>query len=126
MMALAKTSIVQLLILSLMIAAPLMPAQAAIVGTGAALAMSERADSLTRISAVLQREDVSGRLEALGVDREQAMERVAALTQPELDQLQTQLEQLPAGGNALQVLGIILIVLIVLDLMGLTNVFTFI
>ncbi|MFU8814740.1 MAG: PA2779 family protein [Pseudomonadales bacterium] len=126
MMVLVQKSIVQLLILSLMAAAPLMPAQAAIVGTDTAIAMSERADALARINEVLLRENVGGKLEALGVDRELAMERVAALTPAELSQLQTQIDQLPAGGNALEVLGVILIVLVILDLIGLTNVFTFI
>jgi hypothetical protein len=118
--------IVQLLVIAVAVAAPLAPAQAAIVGTGAAMAMSERADALARVDTALTRADVGRQLEALGVDREQAMERVAALTDAELAQLEGRLDQLPAGGNTLAVLGGVLLVLIILDIMGVTNIFTFI
>jgi hypothetical protein len=126
MLAQLRRGIVQLLIVSLAIVAPLAPAQAAIVGTGTAMAMNERADTLARVDARLAREDVSRQLEALGVDREQAMERVSALTDAELAQLEGRLDQLPAGGNTLAVLGGVLVVLIILDIMGVTNIFTFI
>jgi hypothetical protein len=126
MLAQLQRWIVQLLVIALVVAAPLAPAQAAIVGTGAAMAMSERADALARVDTALTRADVSRQLEALGVDREQAMERVAALTDAELAQLEGRLDQLPAGGNTLAVLGGVLLVLIILDIMGVTNIFTFI
>jgi hypothetical protein len=108
----------------LLAAAPLAPAQAAIVGTDAAMAMSERDDALTRINAVLMRDDVRGQLEALGVDPEDAMARVNALTNAELAALQARLDELPAGGSLLGILGAVLVVLLVLELLGVTNVFT--
>jgi hypothetical protein len=126
MMVQAKRWLVQMLALSLLVAAPLAPAQAAIVGTGAAIAMSERTEAEARVNSLLLQQNVSEQLEALGVDAEQAMERVAALTDAELAQLEGRLELLPAGGNTLAVLGIILLVLIVLDIAGVTNIFTFI
>jgi hypothetical protein len=117
---------VHLVALCLLVVAPLAPARAAIVGTGAAMAMSERTAVEARVGSLLAQENVAGQLEALGVDPALAMERVAALTDAELAQLQDRLELLPAGGNTLTVLGVILLVLIVLDIAGVTNIFTFI
>jgi hypothetical protein len=122
----AKIWMVQLMALCLLVVAPLAPTQAAIIGTGAAIAMSERAEIEARVGARLMQANVADQLEALGVDRDQAMERVASLTDAELAQLEGRLELLPAGGNTLAVLGTILLVLIVLDIAGVTNIFTFI
>jgi 1-aminocyclopropane-1-carboxylate deaminase/D-cysteine desulfhydrase-like pyridoxal-dependent ACC family enzyme len=122
----AKIWMVQLVAVCLLIVAPLAPAQAAIIGTGAAIAMSERAQTEARVGTLLMQENVATQLEALGVDRDQALERVASLTDTELAQLEGRLELLPAGGNTLAVLGVVLLVLVILDIAGVTNIFTFI
>lgn len=116
--------VLRLVVVALAICTPLAPAQAVIVGTDAAIAMSERAEALATINAALMRDDVRDRLEALGVDPADALTRVNALTDAELASLATQLDELPAGGDVLGVLGVILVVLIVLELLGVTNVFT--
>ena len=116
--------VLRVVVVSLAIGAPLTPAHATIVGTDAAIAMSERAEALATINAALAREDVQSQLEALGVDPADALARVNALTDAELASLATQLDELPAGGDVLGVLGVILVVLIVLELLGVTNVFT--
>ena len=117
-------SVLQLVIVALAVCAPLAPAQAGIVGTDTAIAMSERADAVARINAVLMRDDVRGQLEALGVSSLDASERVAALTDSELAELEARLAELPAGGSVLGVLGVVLVVLLVLEILGVTNVFT--
>ena len=119
-----QKALLQALVISLVAAAPLAPAHAVIAGTDAALAMSERADVLDRVNAALMRDDVQAQLEALGVDPAQALERVQSLTAAELAQLDTKLQELPAGGSVIGVLGALLVVLIVLELLGVTNVFT--
>ncbi|MEQ9002012.1 MAG: PA2779 family protein [Pseudomonadales bacterium] len=119
-----QKALLQALVISLVAAAPLAPVHAVIVGTDAALAMSERADVLDRVNAALMRDDVRAQLEALGVDPAQALERVQSLTAAELAQLDTKLQELPAGGSVIGVLGALLVVLIVLELLGVTNVFT--
>lgn len=119
-----QKALLQALVISLVAAAPLAPVHAVIVGTDAALAMSERADVLDRVNAALMRDDVQAQLEALGVDPAQALERVQSLTAAELAQLDTKLQELPAGGSVIGVLGALLVVLIVLELLGVTNVFT--
>ncbi|MEQ8484978.1 MAG: PA2779 family protein [Pseudomonadales bacterium] len=119
-----QKALLQALVISLVAAAPLAPVHAVIVGTDAALAMSERADVLDRVNAALMRDDVQAQLEALGVDPAEALERVQSLTAAELAQLDTKLQELPAGGSVIGVLGALLVVLIVLELLGVTNVFT--
>lgn len=66
-------------------------------------------------------------LESLGVDAEQARERVALLSDPEAASLAGQLDELPAGGiGVLGVIGIIALVfltLVALDYFGVTDIF---
>ena len=97
---------------------------AVIVSTEQAMVATEHDATLARVTATLSRDDVREQLTALGVDPQQALERVSALTPGELLQLDKQMENLPAGGSLLAALGFILVVLIVLDLVGVTNVFS--
>lgn len=76
------------------------------------------------LEALVNREDVRQELVALGVDPDDAANRIAALTPEELSMLQGQIDSLPAGANVLAVLGVVLIVLIVLEVLGVTNIFT--
>ncbi|TVS09850.1 MAG: hypothetical protein EA417_19695 [Gammaproteobacteria bacterium] len=99
-------------------------AQAGMVRTDEYAAVEERQERLGRVQDFLAEERVQAQLQALGVDAEQAAERVAALTDAELAQLDQQLEDLPAGGSSvLTVLGIMFVVLLVLELLGITNIF---
>ena len=71
----------------------------------------------------MARAEVRAQLERLGVDPVAAQERIAALTDEELQLLATDLEDLPAGGSALAVVGIVAIVLLVLELLDVTDLF---
>ena len=114
-----------ILLLSLALSFTSNPAFGAVISTEAALAVHQRADSIVRISGVMMREDVRSALVQMGVDPDQAVKRVNALTLTELAELENQLEKLPAGGvGVVEVLGIVAVVLIVLELLGVTNVFT--
>jgi len=62
-------------------------------------------------------------LVSLGVDTADAYERVDGLTDQELAYASDKLDDLPAGGDALVVLGIVFLVLIVLEIVGVLNVF---
>lgn len=117
-------SVLQLVVVSMFVCAPLAPAHAGIVGTDTAIAMTERAETVARVNSVLMRDDVRGQLEALGVSPADAMERVSSLTSAELAELDARLDELPAGGGVLGVLGAVLVVLLVLEVLGVTNVFT--
>jgi hypothetical protein len=97
--------------------------QADIVSTESALIAEQRMASQARVNEFLLREDVRAEMVQLGVSPERAIERVGALTLTELQSLETRINDAPAGGIA-EVIGIVAIVLIVLELLGVTNVFT--
>lgn len=98
-------------------------AGAALIGTREALAMEQRDTLLASVQARLAREDVQQAMVQLGVDPVEASLRVAALDQQELLQLQGQLEQLPAGGSLLALIGAVFVVLLILEVTGVINIF---
>ena len=98
-------------------------AYAGVISTQQYLTTIERDATLARIDAVLAREEVRDRLEKLGVDPAAANERIAALTDQELQLLADNLENLPAGGNLLAVVGVVFLVLLILELVGVIDIF---
>ena len=102
-----------------------LPAQAAMVGTDAAVMAGDRA----RLGAIVDRAEVRAQLEAYGVRPAEAKARIAALSDEEAAQLAGQLESLPAGGDgAGSLIGAIVFVFLVLlltDILGLTKIFQF-
>lgn len=87
-------------------------------------------EARARVTAFLDREDVQAQFAALGVDPAEAAARIAALSDDEVGAIAGQLDQLPAGEGFLVttaiVLGVILLILVITDIAGITNVFTFI
>jgi hypothetical protein len=83
-----------------------------------------------KLAAFVARDDVRRQLAALGVPPAEAEARIAALSDAELEAIAGQIDELPAGEGILTtaaiVAGVLLIVLIITDLAGITNVFTFI
>lgn len=86
-------------------------------------AAGQRAADLAAVRAGLERQEVRERMIALGVDRGLVDARVAALTDEELHSLAGRMEQLPAGGDLLAVIGIVFVVLLVLELVGVIDIF---
>jgi hypothetical protein len=119
-----------LAVVMLVISMPLGVAQAALVSTEQVLAAAEGAADRVRVLAFLDRAEVRAQIAALGVDPNEAAARVAALSDAQVREIAGQLEQLPAGQSAVgAVVGaiiIIFLVLLVTDLLGLTNVFPFV
>ncbi len=108
-----------------LISLPMMhSAGAAMISTETAIEMVERQERIDHINEVLARESVRNTLVAYGVDPADASARVDALTDTELQTLEQQLEQLPAGGGVVEVIGIVAIVLVILELLGVTNFFS--
>ena len=99
-------------------------AHAAIISTDTAIEMADRGQQIDRINEYLARESVQNALTGLGVDPADAMARVQSLTAEELQMLEDNLGELPAGGTGVvEVVGIVAIVLIVLELLHVTNFF---
>ena len=99
-------------------------ARAELVGTLQAVEASTRAQDLAAVSAALARAEVRAQFAALGVDPAQVDARVAALTDAELRQLSTQMADLPAGADsALAIIGVVFLVLLILELVGVIDIF---
>lgn len=119
-----KRVVVYTMALHLVLLGFLPAAQAGIIGTQTALQLDQREARLNRINAALMREDVQREMLDLGVDPGEVQERLAALTDEELQEIQGQLDKLPAGGSVIAVIGVLFVVLIILELVGVTNIFT--
>lgn len=74
---------------------------------------------------LLARADVQGGLARYGVSSEQAVARVAALSDDEVTQLSQRLDKVPAGGDVIGVIVFIFLVLLITDILGLTKIFPF-
>jgi cytochrome c1 len=109
---------------------PVDAARAALVTTEQAIAGQVAAGDRDRVAAFLARGDVRAQMVALGVDPAEAAQRVAGLSDAEVQRIAGHLDQLPAGQSAIgAVVGavvIIFLVLLVTDLLGLTDVFPFV
>ncbi len=98
---------------------------AAPISTRTLLQLEERQTRIEHIDRALSRAQVREALIGLGVAPGEVKARVAALSDEELAMLEKHLDKLPAGGQGILVIaGIAFIVLIILDLVGVTNVFT--
>ncbi len=101
------------------------PVRAEMIGTEQMMSAQSRADDLSTVSAFMSRTAVTTELEKMGVDPAQASNRVAALSDAELSQLAQHVREQPAGGDGvLAVIGIVFIVLIILELIGVTHIFS--
>ena len=96
---------------------------AAVIDTQQALAMQAREQRVAAANATLAREDVRSAMIELGADPQQAQLRVASLSDAELTQLEGQLQQLPAGGSALGLVGAVFLVLLILEITGVVDIF---
>jgi len=98
-------------------------ASAAVVGTRAVMAEGQRAETVARVQAGLDRADIQAQFEALGIDADAARARVASLTDEELRYLDGQLAEMPAGSGLLGVIGVVFVVLLILELVGVIDIF---
>jgi len=116
--------------LAALIAAGLPPsARAGMISTQAAVAAQAtpaRLANLSKVQTTLARADVRARLQALGVDPAAAAVRAAALPDAELAQLADGVDKLPAGGDGgfLALIGVDFLVLLLLDYLDVTHVFS--
>lgn len=98
-------------------------AQAGIVDT-AVVVQTTRDANLAAISAHLTREDVRAQLTRFGVEASAIDQRLATMTDTELAQLADRMDRAPAGGDGLlAVIGLTFVVLIILELVGVIDIF---
>lgn len=117
-------------VLMVMNVAPIGLAQAKMVTTDQVLEHADPGSDQKRVESFILREDVQRQFVLLGINPEEAASRVASLSNGEIQQIAGRLDELPAGeGGVGAVVGAILIIFLVLlitDLMGLTDVFPFV
>lgn len=106
----AWAKIISRILIALMIWTPYQIATASMIGTDQVVASTSQTDRTTLLN-FLSRSDVANKLQSLGIDPSTATERVAAMTDQEVQALTGQIESLPAGGisNGAAVLLIIVI-----------------
>ena len=122
-------SILMTIILGLMFM-PVQSVFAAMIGTEAVLGDAEMQSVREKVRAFLDRRDVQNVLTSQGIDPLEARARVDSLSDAEVQAIADRIDELPAGGGLLGALLLIavvfLVVLIILDLTGATDIFTFI
>lgn len=120
--------IAALVITSLPVAAAPAAAQSMdLVSTQSVLAGDRVGADRERINEILARADVQDQLLKQGVDLDEVDARVAALSDAEAQQMAQQLDQLPAGagGGVIGALFAVFIILLITDILGLTDVYPF-
>ncbi len=99
-------------------------AYAGVITTQQALSAEARANTEQQVRTALARDDVRQAMQRYGVNPADADARIASLSDAELLQLQGQVDRMPAGGGVLAVIGIVFVVLLILELVGVTHIFS--
>jgi len=119
-----------LVALMMAVSMPLGIAHAALVGTEQVVDPSQAESNRARVAAFIARDDVRGELRKMGVDPGEADRRVAVMSDVEIQRIANKIDAAPAGQSAVgAVIGavvLIFIILLVTDLLGLTDVFPFV
>jgi hypothetical protein len=99
--------------LSLLVAIP-SQAMAGIVTTEEIVQAKQSENARKHLDELLQREDVQQALAARGVDVAAARQRVASMTDAEIQTIAASIDKLPAGGRQLSHLELILLIIILI------------
>ncbi|MCP4187825.1 MAG: PA2779 family protein [Gammaproteobacteria bacterium] len=101
-----------------------LPAQSAMIGTADMINHTQLAPAAGTIT--VQRQWIQSQLEDNGVSQSDAALRVSSLSDSQVQQIHQRIDGLPAGAGAGGTLVFILLVLVITDLTGLTDIFPFI
>ena len=104
-------------------------AQTQMIPTMNALESISQEDNRNKVLSFIQREDIQGQMVSFGVQPSEAIARVNALTDSEVQYLVEHIENAPAGASTVgTIIGaglFIFIILLLTDILGLTRVFPF-
>lgn len=98
-------------------------AYADLVTTDQLVAESAASINKTELMTLLNREDVQAQLTSRGVDITEAQDRIDSMTDAELTQILAGIDGLPAGGGVLGAILTIVLIFLILDLAGVTDVY---
>ncbi|HSQ84926.1 MAG TPA: PA2779 family protein [Desulfobacterales bacterium] len=114
----------------LLMSLPVQTVRAAMIKTETVLTLSTVNDVRENLNQFLKREDVQAIMTAQGISPAEAKARVDSLSDDEIMQIADKMDQLPAGGSALGVIVgaavFIFVVLLITDILGFTDIFTFV
>jgi len=106
------------------------PVNAKMINTDEILKQSQHDLSRKSINTFLDRSEVQKYLVAWGVNPEEAKARIDSLTDEEIENIVSGIDNLPAGGDGLgTIVGaalLIFVILLVTDILGFTDVFSFV
>ncbi|MFP1683510.1 PA2779 family protein [Alloalcanivorax sp. C16-1] len=98
-------------------------AQAAMVTTDGMVANEQRAAMEQKVMRLMEQDAAAKVLAQNGVTPQDVQKRLDRLSNQELQKLATKADQMPAGGSVLGVILAVILILVLLDLLGATNVF---
>ena len=114
----------------LLMSMPVQTVQAAMVRTETMLTLSTSKNVRENLNQFLKREDVKAIMMAQGINPVEAKARVDSLSDAEIMQIADKMDQPPFGGSTFGVIMgaavIIFIVLLITDILGYTDIFTFV
>lgn len=98
-------------------------AQAAMIPTQDLVTSESRESTRAQVLAILDQEEARDAMLTLGVDPADVEQRVGEMSTEELQAFNAQVEDMQAGGSVVGFVVLVFVVLIVLDLLGTTNIF---
>ena len=125
-----KPMSLSLAVMMFLIAAPIQSVTAAMINTETIMDSARGREAREYLHQLMARKDIQAAIVAHGINADEAWARINSLSDDEVIRIADQIDQLPAGGGLAEFLLIIIlvgfIVLVILDLTGVTDVFTFI
>lgn len=118
-----KKTIALLLVADLLATGIVAQAQASMINFATVIANEEQYLSGGNINRASLETSVIQKLTNLGVEPDRAMTRVRALTDEEFRTLVSRFENLPSAAGALEVIGITFLILLILELVGIIDIF---
>lgn len=97
--------------------------EAGVVSTYDLSRLEARHGQAADLERFMARSDVAAGLERFGVSPDDVMARVANLTDEEIAALHDRIGEHAAGGDAIAVIGVVFLVLLILELVGVTDIF---
>jgi hypothetical protein len=112
-----------LLSVSLFCGAPLATVQAGMLDNAQLTQQHQSQQQRQDIQSLLARADVASYLRAQGVSASDLEGRINGLSDAEISRMHEQLKDLPAGGNVLGAILLIIVIFMLLDMGGVTDIF---
>lgn len=114
----------------LTVSMPIGSAQAGMISTDRVIDLASAEEARERVMEFLGRDDIRRQMEAMGVESGEAAARIDSLSDAEVAQIAGRIDQLPAGQDAAgAIIGgalAILFVLLITDILGWTDVYSFV